>query len=306
MRLANKTQTLILFLSFSLILKIEILFAGWPSPAETPLPLPPQTQEIKQEKRELGAQDLEVSYYQSLLGPEKLKEFYRQRLLKQGWQEKNMALALENLPTMSISSSAKDLSKFFEQNLIFEKDDQMLTLTFLPAGVYQDNQTRFTLSRTKIGDQTGPATEEISFPELLAKPEKNVTPVYPGATLSTLSESANTLEAVYMSKAEIEEVEEFYREKMPDFGWSLVEERPLEKFDLSALSGKGLNESCPSCPQKDIAVNEFLDIFSGELVFANKAGDGCRIVLTSLTSKKEELKKLLNSTTIGVHYVKKE
>lgn len=306
MRLANKTQTLILFLSFSLILKIEILFAGWPSSAETPLPLPPQTQEIKQEKRELGAQDLEVSYYQSHLGPEKLKEFYRQRLLKQGWQEKNMALALENLPSMSIGSSAKDLNKFFEQNLIFEKDDQMLTLTFLPAGVYQDNQTRFTLSRTKIGAQTGPATEEISFPELLTKPEKNVTPVYPGATLSTLSESANTLEAVYMSKAKIEEVEEFYREKMPDFGWSLIEEGPLENFDPSALSGKGLLESCPSCPKKSLGVNELLDIFFKELVFTNKAGDGCRIILTSLTSKKEELKKLLNSTSIGVHYVKKE
>jgi hypothetical protein len=257
-----------------------------------PIPVPAQTEQTKQEVRKIAGSEMEFTYYISSQGPQEIKKFYLNRLEELGWQE---SFPLKDLGQIQDFKIDANLSKVFEQNLMFNKQGQTLIITFLPDEVSKDNKTHFSTSQGKIDFAAAPSIDTASPPELVAKPSKDVVPEYPGAYLLSLSETDVSLKATYYSKDEIESIAGFYKSKMPDYGWFLSEEGPVHK----------LNADCPSCAKEQAGVNKPLDMLFGELVFSNKNEDRCRIGFSYVLPAEEQIKSF-GFTTIMVDYEQKK
>lgn len=265
------------------------------------LPVPAQTELVNIETRRISGSEMEFIYYASAQTQERIRNFYRSQLSGKGWKEKELLKDIENLPDLKMESSLADT---FSQNLMFEKNGQMLMITFLPEGIYPDNKTRFTIAQGKIYF-AAPVSEEMDFsPQLLKEPKKDVAPAYPGASLITLSEEKDSLQATYFSQDAIETVDRFYKDKMPGYGWVLIDESPIHKVE-STISGKEeILKLWPSYVQSGIEIKP-QEILYAEMDFSNEQGDNCRIGLSQVISG-EELKEVGNLTTIMVDYAKKK
>lgn len=282
---------LILIVGFTIIGYNPLGWAGMPEPARTKL--------TKEERRRIAGNELTFSYYESELEPQQIKDFYRQRLADLGWKDKALIQEVEKIPGLDSSS----LKASLENNLMFEKEEEMLIITFLPAGVFKDTQTRFTLCAGKITANAGVSGDKVPLPELLAQPKKDIAPRYPNSSLLNLAEDSHYLKATYISKDRIEPIFTFYQENMPDYGWSLIKESPVEKMSsgATALKSQSIPESCPSCAENTIA--KPAGVLFGELVFSNKKGDTCRIGFSQVSNKELED---FDFTTIMVDYVQKK
>jgi hypothetical protein len=283
-----------------IILAITFIFlSSFNINAET-LPVPLNTEFVNTQTRRIAGSEMEFIYYASTQTPERIRDFYRSKLTGRGWKEKELLKDLENVPNLKLESSLADA---FSQNLMFEKDTDILIITFLPEGVSQDNKTRFTIARGKI-DFEAPVPEEKDFvAELLAKPKKDIAPAYPGASLISLDEDANSLKATYFSQDTIETVDMFYKDRMPDYGWVLTQENPIHKIETADVGRQEISESCPSCAQSGIEIKP-VEMLYAEIDFSNEQGDTCRIGLSQVITG-EELKEAGNITTIMLDYAKK-
>jgi len=301
---------------------------------EKRFPVPPNTEEVKQQVKKIAGSEFKFTYYISAQDKESIMEFYRRELNNLGWSEKNLqedlakaqqdlAKAQQDLDKIkNISPGLKTLPKlpdnifsgpqddavsdmFFGNNLVFEKEKVMLTITFLPQAAMRDGKTKFSVSEGKLDlgkKEAGPAAQYA--PELLEKPKKNVTPLYPGAVLVNLSEKEDYLKATYFTKGYIEEVADFYREKMPGFGWSLINEIPINKVDFANLAKSGGTSTCPECEKNLAAGSAMTDMWFMELGFSNSRQDTCKIGLFYNAVKSEQEKPVMNFTTVRVEYEK--
>lgn len=252
------------------------------------IPLPPQTEQVKQEVRKISGSEMEFTYYITSQSPQEIKKFYLNKLALLDWQENSPLKSLEQVPDVKLDAN---LSKALEQTLMFTKEDVTLVITILPEGASSDNKTHFSISKGKIDFSLSPSVDTIAPPELLAQPSKDVAPEYPGASLLSLSETANSLKATYFSSDGIEAIAAFYKDKMPAYGWVLAEEKPARK----------INADCPSCAKEQIGANKPVDMLFGELAFSNKKQDSCRIGFSYVLPAEEQVKSL-SFTTILVDY----
>lgn len=304
-----KALTRIISLIFCLALPLDLAGAAlWES---EDLPLPAGTSEQKKESRKIAGSEFEFIFYSSDLGPGQIGEFYRATLTQAGWKESQVLKQLsrkklpEGVPDLQTLQGAAQLqgaslSKILESNLIFENGDETLILIFLPGGYPGTDKTGFTISRgKKIGLNSIPATEKGFVPESMAQPKKDVYPVYPGASLGSLSEQEHSLRASYFTKDDIEKAASFYKARMSDYNWTLNNERPISKIDK-----KTLEASCPSCKSAQTLFGISMENWSTGMDFSDRAGNKCRIDIVQVVPEQEQLRSM-QMTTIAVDYEEK-
>jgi len=265
------------------------------------IPVPPDTEQVRKEARRISGSEFDFTYYTSTQAPEKLKDFYRNTLTNSGWKEKTLLKDLEQIPELQMEPA---LSNVLEQNLVFEKEGATLIINFLPEGMMKDKKTRFTLAQGKIDIQSAASTETISLPELLAKPKKEVAPTYPGAALISLFEPADALTAAYFTQDDINAVATFYKTKMPNYGWSLIEEKAPQKIEMSETSKEDIAKLCPACAEKMSISPQGIESWMAQLSFVNSRQDTCNIVLSQVITLAEAAGKM-KTTTILVNYAQK-
>lgn len=230
-------------LFFSLI---NVYAQQWP--ANEVLPVPINTNEIKrQASAQSGHEGIEI-YYESRQSPKEISSFYSNRLITFGWK------------------------KFYVSgdNIIFDKKDELISLSFLPDGMYNDGKAHFILSRSKqtqdMVSQPRISSDTWPLPESNKKPAQEITPPYPGSALASLSEDSNFMMATYFSKDGIEEVFDFYKEKMADYGWNLDSQTPIQK-----ISG-----------EKPGKADSLTGTWTAELNFSNDKKESCGVFLSDM------------------------
>lgn len=293
-------------LSALIILFIFILGVGLLNAAERDeqaIPVPTDAEQTKTEDRMMQGSAFSFTYYTSSQDATSIKRFYRNQLPNLGWKEKKLAEDLSQIKGFKMDASFKGV---LDQNLIFEKDTDMLMINFLPAGFAKDGQTRFALSKGNVNlDEELPEETNPSF-ALLTKPKKDVAPTYPGAALIYLSEPEHALRATYSAPADIEQVISFYKTKMVNYGWDLTEEKPLEKVEGADMGEYDIAKHCPSCPKEATSLAGSLETWLAELNFSNQKGDTCNVVLSNVVSTQGKDLEDLKMTTILVDYAEKE
>lgn len=295
-----KLIALIFFaVSIVAINRIPVDAAWW---EEQNIPLPVNTEEVKTETRMMYGSQFNFTYYTSAQDIDSIKGFYRNRLPNLGWKEREIAKELGQVQGLKMDASFNNV---LGQNLTFEKGSDMLIVNFMPAGFSKDGKTRFSISKGKI-DLSKPPSPDTSFaPELLTKPKKDVAPIYPGASLTNLSEQASSLRATYFTKDDIEQVISFYKTMMPNYGWYLNSEKPIEKIDFGAAGEYDVSKYCPSCPKGATDLAKSMETWLAELNFNNQKGDICNIVLSNVATA-QGMPGSLNMTTILVNYEEKK
>lgn len=297
MFLRYKFIALIIFM----VMQAGILNAAWWTAEE--IPVPPAASEVKRETRSIGGAELNFIYYLSNQAAGQIKEFYRGKLSGLGWQERGIMQDLSQiqLPGQMPGLPPAQLNQALEANLIFEKDQDMLIITFLPAEYSQDAKTRFNLCWGKAIKQAQLSADKIAIPELVDKPKKNVFPAYPGASLITLNEHPNSLRATYFSKDDIEAIISFYKNEMSNYGWSLQDERPVKKMKKADMVNDP--SACPTCVKNPPNFGS-METWFGQLDFVNDQKDRCNLAIAQIVPAKEGSLSL-EMTTISVSYEEK-
>lgn len=299
----SKIRRMIILAMLMLIVNTGALYAAWWTAKD--IPVPPSAEEVKQQAKRIGGFDFKFTYYISSQDQKSIKDFYLRELPNLGWQERPIGEKLSDDAAAYKNRRSGD-SIFFENNLVFEKDNVMLTVTFLPKGGPDDGKTKFSVSQGKLELKGGqPLSKKGYIPELLDKPKKNVVPTYPGATLANLLEKENYLRATYVTEGQIEDVASFYREHMPDYGWSLVNEIPVGKVDFNSAYKYAEEQSCPECSKKTlISKSATPEVWFMELAFSNAKKDNCKIGLFGNVIQVDSAKPALNFTNIRIEYEK--
>jgi len=288
---------------FSFILLLIIIMTAYPLYAawwdRNAIPLPSGTEEVFQETRNISGTEFVLKYYTNSQDAKAITDFFRSKLTALDWKEKELFKEMSRIPNLKIPDSVKDM---LAANSIFEKGEETVMINFLPRGAVQDGKTRFTIARGNTEAKKEPKEDDF-IPRLSGKPKLDIAPVYPGAALISLSENTGFMRATYFSKDDMGKVGEFYKNKMLNYGWSLTEEKPVQKLDSGEIS---LSSLCPDCPedQKVQQAIKPVDMVVQELDFSNKKGDFCIVALTVAGPKQAIEDKLKNTTTIMVQYEK--
>jgi len=263
------------------------------------IPLPSGTEEVFQETRNISGTEFVLKYYTNSQDAKAISDFFRSKLTALGWKEKELLKEMSQIPNLKIPGSVEDM---LAANSIFERGGETVMINFLPQGAVQDGKTRFTIARGNTEAKKEPKEDDF-IPRLSGKPKLDIAPVYPAAALISLSENAGFMRATYFSKDDIDKVSEFYKNKMLAYGWSITDEKPLQKLDSGEPDPSSL---CPDCP-KDKKIQQAIkpvDMEVQELNFSNKEGDRCIVALAVAGPKDAVGDKLKNTTTVMVQYEK--
>jgi len=286
---------------FILACAINTLNAGWWEGKN--IPLPAGAEEARQETRRIGGSELIFTYYTTTQeNNASIRSFYRRRLPDLGWKEKEIIKDLQQVPNLQVNAAFKNA---LEQNLMFEKDTDLLIINFMPEGVFNDAKTRFAIAQGKMDLKNAPTDEKKLMPELLTKPKKKSAPVYPDSNLINLSEEDNSSLATYYTKDDIESVSKFYKDGMPSIGWSLTEEKPIQET-VGAANNYDISKHCPNCPKDTNFDTASIKTKITELHFSNHKGDICGIVISNQSSTQAQASPLGSITIILVNYESKK
>lgn len=262
------------------------------------LPVPLNTEETKEEIRLLGDAEYTYTYYESDLEMKQIKDFYRRELPILGWREKKLVNELKQVSGLKLEASVTNL---LEQQFIFEKGEEILIINFIPALSSGKGKLKFILAQGKSAFNAETLKEGKNFvPVLVAKPNKDVFPVYPGASLVSLSEPAGAITASYFTPDDIEAVSEFYKARMSNYDWSLVDEKLPKKIDTS-LNKEDIAKYCPSCAAKTPVDISAIETWVAYLYFAKENQDICNVVLSQIIAGKG-MPAQMNTTIIMVNY----
>ena len=268
------------------------------------LPVPPNAGEDKRETRKISGTEFEFAYYSSTQSASQTREFYQTRLPQLGWNRKELIKDLSQLQAPEGQAvNMEYVNKALESNLFFEKGDENLIITFMPEDASQNGKVKFALCRGKKIQAARMMADKVTVPELVAKPKKDVYPVYPDAALVSLSEDARSLRTTYFIKEEIEPVAAFYKTRMSEYGWSLTAERPISKINKGDVKNPG-SDSCPSCAKAEALLGVSLETWSTEMDFGDARGNTCHIMVAQVVPG-DEKHKSLGMTTIVVDYEEK-
>lgn len=276
------------------ILQLNLQAAWWDNAG---IPVPPNTKQEKQETRRIAGAEYNFTYYSSQSSLQELKDFYRHRLAAAGWNEQQLGKQIDRAQLPNSGLNADYLKQALEANLIFQKEKDTLIINFIPEKFSEEGKVKFTVCLGKIEESSLTSIKETPFPELVAKPKKDVFAVYPGASLINLNEACASLKANYFTKDDIDKVANFYDAKMADYGWSKESEKPIE---TSAMQGA----PCPTCPKTSDNMKDF-EVLGLQMYFVNAKGDRCTIGIGQVKQKQAGSDSLGNITTIGVDYNEK-
>lgn len=305
MFLRYKVLIMVILMASCALIKADRLNAAWWEVKN--VPVPPAAHKEKEETRIIAGSQMDFTYYTSAQDAAEIKEFYRIKLANLGWQEKDFLkdLSQVKLPEGVPAMDTAYLDKMTKSNLLFEKDNETLIITFLPEEYSRDGKTRFNLCQgRKIEAKTELSADTVPLPVLVAKPKKDVFAVYPAASLLSLNEETHSLQATYMTKDEPEPVISFYKAKMPNYGWYLKSEKPLKKMDTAGMGKDNGSESCPSCKANLALSNASMETWFGEIDFSNERGDKCNIAVAEVIPLDNKLSSF-KMTTIVVFYQEK-
>ncbi len=299
MPIRSKTKITILLILSALSLNLSLLNVAM---ADTgAIRVPSGAEEIRRETRRIAGGEFVFHYYASSQDSAAIKDFYNSTLPKSGWQEKNPLKELKQVPNFQVDSS---LSNALEQNLIFEKDGEMVIVNFLPSGTSSDGKTRFTVAQGKIDLKNPDVAKQDFVPVVLTKPRKDIAPVYPGASLISLNEGSDYLKAGYFTRDDIETAASFYRNNMGSYGWNLTEEKPIQEMANEA-GNYDIYKYCPTCP-KDMNINlNSIKTKLTQLKFSNDKQDACAVTVSSRASTDASMS-LAGMTVILVNYEQKK
>lgn len=258
---AEKIRLIVATLAL-LLLVSEAAFCSWWDFGY--LPVPARTQKVKEEVRLIGAEEYLFTYYASELGLAELKNFYRASLHASGW------VAAE---------PGTEPEKPKQEILFFKKDYKEIMISFVPtvAWAADGKKTKFILCQKDApGFQEG---EKSVIPELLSKPKKEAMPVYPKAKLVSDIGRKGTARLTYCSTDKIEAIAQYYRNKLPSLGWSLIGEDPLQEISAgkvlmqrqSFMNAKG--EKCDIVLTKIFLPQSLLDALKSIGVFTQGTGE---------------------------------
>jgi len=171
------------------------------------IPAPSLTKKVRTQKMQLMNNDFTTTIYSSKLSFKQVADFYSKRLTKNGWQN----LFLDKNIKKHIGPAV------FSNQMVFKKDDEVVTITYLPTSAVA-GETRFSLGRGKIS-----FSESAEEQKSTAKATKaSDVLVYPNAELVSFSfDSSGNKPLGYTTSDSVEEVFQFYRDKMLFHGWVL-------------------------------------------------------------------------------------
>ncbi len=285
---------------FILACSINTLNAAWWERKN--IPLPAGTEEARQETRRIGGSELIFTYYTTTQeNADSIRSFYRTRLPDLGWKEKELIKDLQQVPNLQVNSAFKNA---LEQNLMFEKGTDLLIINFMPEGAFNDGKTRFAIAQGKMDLKNVPTDEKKLMPELLTKPKKEVAPVYPDSKLVNLSEEDNSSQATYYTKDDIGAVSKFYKDSMPNLGWALAGEKPVQET-ADTVNNLDIAKYCPNCPKDTNFDIGSIKTKIAELHFSNYKGDVCNIVISNQSSAQAKVSPFSSMTIILVNYESK-
>jgi hypothetical protein len=265
---------------------------------------------VKEETRRIAGSDMEFYFYISPQDSAALVDFYRTRLTAAGWKEKqplqDLAAAQARMPGLQIDSS---LAESFAGNLVFGKENQLFIITFVPKEMSQDDKTRFSVMRGKLNINIADTPGDDFVPELLAKPKKEVVPVYEGAKLMNLSEQPGIQRATYIANDEIEPVISFYKAHMPDYGWDIISEAPLKRMEGAQADAADISRFCPSCAKNAAVSPQPTEMWTSELKFSDNKGGSCGLLFSQTTSGEQAAQSaqpMFKMTIVVVYYEEKK
>lgn len=295
----NKRAEAGIFIVFTLIsaLVVSPVWAAW---GEKSLPVPPGVEKLKSETRNLGGIEFKFSYYSSSSSIKNIKDFYRTRLVSDGWQELALQKSVSYLPQADQKVS-ESLEKFSQVYLAFLKEGRTITITFIPEGVATDGKTRFSVTE-QVAPFRGMTSGDIARSgAVLEKPSKNFAPEYPGADRMGVHEQKGRINVAYVVEDDPGKILSFYKNKMAGYGWTLKDDIPLQETSTRELMEKFAAEGCAECAKAE-SYNEGT---FGLLNFYNTKGDNCKVgVFKSSRDQGDAL--LAKLTHITVSYEEKK
>jgi len=246
------------------------------------IPLPSSTKEVRKQKMQLIGSDFTTTIYASKLSFKQIADFYSKRLTKDGWQD----LFLD-----------KNIKKYIDSvvlpnQLIFKKDSEMITITYLPTSTLA-GETRYSLGRGKVSFSESAEEQKLTAETI----EASDIPVYPNAEPVSISfGSFGNKPLGYTTSDNAEEVLQFYRNKMPLHWWTLEEEASPTQQEINPQD----LEKIPQYGQLSPAIIEQIRSFSikmGHLEF-KKGKRACMIGVTEMSGSDSSE----NKTIISIVY----
>lgn len=262
------------------------------------LPVPPQTEQLKEKSRKSAHTEFDVSFYESRLGRREIVDFYRRRLIAEGWQERNPALEMGKISDLDVGGNIDSLTG---STLIFRRDNEMIVVRFIGEGT----KTKYILGKNKISPAVIPPTPNMfSIQRSEASLRKEIAPRYPDAEMISASEEPSFQRLVYLSNAQPAVIADYYKGNMGAFGWKLEQDKPVQRIKYpEEAQNKDRRGSCPACDKK---INELMDhqgVEVKELGFINSAGETCHISVLKVIPV-EKNSDVSNYTIITVAYEK--
>lgn len=236
---------LLLFCLNVILISADIVFA-----AEGTYPVPKDVI-LKYEKLiPVGPSSGVLRTYSTMLNKEQIENFFRKELLRAEWTEE------------------------LKRGFTFTKGDKVLSVLVL-AGKPQptDKKTYFTVVVfSKI-------TEEMMKSSVKDNPDKlNFMPTYPNAKQAVLWDNSNGVMGSYTTEDSIYTVFDFYKNKMPSYGWTLFLETPVAR-----------KEGCKNCENKfknpmgsKVDVSQFKgNFYTADLKYRRQDDQFCTLNFTS-------------------------
>ncbi|MBU1998269.1 MAG: hypothetical protein ABIG46_00730 [Candidatus Omnitrophota bacterium] len=292
-----KVTMIIIMFSFLFFPDLNNIYASWLD--NLIVSTPPATQETDREKRSMAGEEYEYVYYSSSLDRTEIVDYYRKKLKQTGWKERDLKAGLKKIPNFTPDQS---MLTVLENNLLFEKDGRVFSINFLPVGIQKDKKTNYLVSWTlesKNKEDDEWLGEEDSTGELLTQPKKQVAPVYPGAKLISLDEGRDHSTLSYVSHDDLEQVLWFYRNNMVNYGWSLIEDMPVQSQEMNQ---EAMQQSCPSCYQNNIELPKGMQLRFAALKFKNNSEDICDVQASTLFIDSKQSLPGRNKTNIIINY----
>jgi len=231
-------------------------------------PLPSFTKEVRKQKMQMVDSDFTTTIYASKLSFKQIADFYSKRLTKDGWQD----LFSDKNIKKHIGSSV------FPSQLIFKKDDEMITITYLPTSTLA-GETRFSYARGKISFSQEPKEQEPAVEAM----EAIDIPVYPNAEPVSLSFGSSGSEPLaYTTSDSAEEVLQFYRNKMLTYRWILEEEMPPTQQEINPQDLEKIPQYGQLPPEATERIRNF-SIKMGYLAF-KKGKRACMVGVTEMSA----------------------
>jgi len=205
-------------------------------------PVPNSTKLVSKNIKEIVGKQFTVYQYHSPLSQGEILQFYQDKLKAKGWSK-------IELPSAQASGA------FQGRVFNFVNNNQLLVLDFSPIKV--EGLIFYSVS---VGDfpKVQGAEGKLKQPLDMFKEPKilDFMPIYPGSKQINYNKTSTGLQVGYSAAGGVEAAKGFYIQKMPQKGWSLIDQKYMnnDDYDLSKIDGN----DCPTCPKIPLEAKEAL------------------------------------------------